>query len=402
MPNPTPSRPPHGSRFKQAAPRSAAHGRSGARAARRAGVQPAYRRSQNSSRRSSSKKSSPAPVVIGIIAAVAVVALFAVFVVPSVVGMFTGESGRASVDAGQEVSVSIPEGSGGDAIAQILSDAHVVEDPKEYYAAVKKLNADTQIKPGDYVFTTGQDPVEVVTQLVNGPNADGARLVIPEGLTVAQVAQLVEDAYGISADDFSTQAKASNYVSAYPFLEGAVNDSLEGFLCPKTYTFTGTPTADQIIRAMLDQYKTEMASFDFDAARTLVNDRYGLDMSDYDFLILASVVEREGLNDEQRAKVASTFYNRLQQGMRLQSDATLMYVTGGEVSANDIQNIDSPYNSYDHDGLPPTPICSPSANSITATLEPAQTDYLYFYITTDGEWFSRTHDEHLAAIEENR
>ncbi len=79
----------------------------------------------------------------------------------------------------------------------------------------------------------------------------------------------------------------------------------------------------------------------------------------------------------------------------LQSDATLMYETGGAVTAEDIQDIDSPYNSYQNAGLPPTPICSPSSEAILATLEPTDSDDLYFYITQDEEYFSQTYEEHM-------
>lgn len=362
----------------------------------RTGVQPVYSRSGDSH-----KKGSPIPVIVGVLIAIAVVAGAAIFIFPR---LFSGSD--QTVEAGQQVTITIPDGASGDAIASILSENHIIEDPSEYYAAVKKLNAEMSLKPGDYQFETLQDPVEVVEQLVEGPNASGAKLTVPEGRTVGQTAQLVEETYGISADDFLAQAKASAYVSDYPFLSEAADDSLEGFLYPKTYTFSGTPTADQIIRAMLDQYQTDVVdALDFTAARIAINERYGLDLSDYELLVLASVVEREGLNASQRAHVASVFLNRMSgKGdfagrPYLQSDATLMYVTGGAVTADDIQSIDSPYNSYKNAGLPPTPICAPSVEAIQATLNPTDSNDLYFYITQDEEYFSETYDEHMQSWE---
>ena len=180
----------------------------------------------------------------------------------------------------------------------------------------------------------------------------------------------------------------------------AQDDSLEGFLCPKTYDFSsaGDLTADTVIRAMLDQYNKDVASLDFSSAEATIKNRYGIDMSDYDILKLASIVEREAITSDQRPKVSSTFYNRLKQGMALQSDATMMYVTGGEVTADDLKTA-SPFNTYLNQGLTPTPICSPSMESIQAAMAPADTNYLYFYITQTDEWFSPTYDEHLQAIE---
>ena len=347
------------------------------------------------------RKSSPIPVIIGVLIAIGIVAGAAFFVFPRLFGGPT-----STVEAGQQVTLTIPEGSSGDSIASILSENHVIEDPSEYYAAVKKLNAEMSLKPGDYQFTTFQDPVQVVKQLVAGPNVQGIRLTVPEGKTVAQTAQIVEDVYGIPTADFIAQAKASSYVADYPFLSEAAGDSLEGFLYPKTYSFSGTPTSDQVIRAMLDQYRADVIdALDFSSGRSAINAAYGLDLSDYDVLILASVVEREGLHTEQRAHVASVFLNRLAgKGdfagrPYLESDATLMYETGGAVTAEDIKNIDSPYNSYKNGGLPPTPICSPSAEAIRATLDPADSDDLYFYITQDEEYFSQTYDEHMQSWE---
>ena len=97
----------------------------------------------------------------------------------------------------------------------------------------------------------------------------------------------------------------------YSFLEGAANDSLEGFLFPKTYSLGKDPSADDVIRAMLDQFNTEYKSLDFAGCEAKIKERYGVEMSDYDIINLASIVEREGLNAEQRAHVASVFYNRL-------------------------------------------------------------------------------------------
>lgn len=363
-----------------------AHGRSG-------GVHPAYAQA--------GAKRSKLPVIFGVLIAIAVVAVAAVFVFPRVFG----GSGEA-IEAGQPVNVVIPEGTTGDVIAQTLAENHVVEDAGEYYAAVKKLGAEMQLKPGEYRFETLQDPISVVKQLVAGPNVEGVKLTVPEGKTVAQTARIVEEVYGIPADDFTAQAKASNYVADFAFLSEAADDSLEGFLFPKTYTFQGTPTADQIIRAMLGQFQVDVLdALDFNAGLASIKSRFGVELTAYQLLDLASIVEREGLHAEQRSHVASVFLNRLAgKGdfagrPYLQSDATLMYVTGGEVTANDIQTIDSPYNSYKNAGLPPTPICSPSAEAISATLNPTDSNDLYFFITQDEEFFSETYDDHQKSWE---
>lgn len=370
----------------QAPSQARVHGRSG-------GVHPSYAQA--------AVKRSKLPVIFGVLIAIAVVAMAAVFVFPRVFG----GSGEA-IEAGQPVNVVIPEGATGDVIAQTLVENHVVEDAGEYYAAVKKLGAEMQLKPGEYRFETLQDPISVVKRLVAGPNVEGIKLTVPEGKTVAQTARIVEEVYGIPADDFIAQAKASNYVADFAFLSEAADDSLEGFLFPKTYTLQGTPTADQIIRAMLGQFQVDVLdALDFNAGLASIKARFGVELTAYQLLDLASIVEREGLHAEQRSHVASVFLNRLAgKGdfagrPYLQSDATLMYVTGGEVTANDIQTIDSPYNSYKNAGLPPTPICSPSAEAISATLNPTDSNDLYFFITQDEEFFSETYDDHQKSWE---
>ena len=341
-----------------------------------------------------------APLIVGLVALGVVVAvgLFVAFVI--VPGM---SSSGSAVASGQEVTVVIPEGSGGTAIAQALKNAGVITSSDDFYKEVQKQNADQKLKSGTYTFVTGATVSEVVKQLVSGPNSSSAKLTIAEGLTLAKTAAAVESALGIPASDFLAQAKASTYVTDYPFLSAAQNDSLEGFLYPKTYDFSGKDvTADSVIRAMLTQYQTEVASLDFATAESTIQSRYSLTMSNYQILTLASIIEKEAVTNDDRPLVSSVFYNRLARNMALQSDATMGYVTGGEVTAQDLQTA-SPYNTYLNTGLPPTPICTPSIESIQAAMAPADTNYLYFLIIENGSYsnhtFSETYDEHLAAIE---
>ena len=145
-----------------------------------------------------------------------------------------------------------------------------------------------------------------------------------------------------------------------------------------------------------------MASLDFASAEATIKSQYGVTMSDYDIIKLASIIEREAISEDDRGKVASVFYNRLKAGMPLQSDATMSYVTGGEVTADDLKT-QSPYNTYLNKGLPPTPICTPSLASIKAALAPDTTDYMYFLIIEKGDYsnhtFSTTYEDHQKAIE---
>lgn len=302
--------------------------------------------------------------------------------------------------SGELVIVTVPEGAGGSQIAQLLMENHVISNESTFYQEIQKQNADASMKSGTYQFITGATPSEVVRQLVSGPNATEFQLKLAEGLTVTQTAAAVESQLGIPADDFIAQAKASNYVDEYPFLDNVGDDSLEGYLFAKTYDFGGTDmTADTVIRTMLNQYQTEVGALDMQTARDTLRERYNIDISDYGVLRVASIVEREATTDEDRPLIASVFYNRLSIGMALQSDATMMYVTGGNVTAADLQT-ESPYNTYLNAGLTPTPICSPSIESIQAAMEPSDTKYLYFFINDKVHQFSETYEDHQQAISE--
>ena len=304
----------------------------------------------------------------------------------------------AKVEDGQTVTVVIPDGSSGSDIIQALLDAGVIHSSKDFRKAVQEQNADQSLRSGTYTFVTGSDCNDIVRQLVTGPNSSEGQLQLPEGLTLTQTAELVEKSLGIPKQDFINQAKASNYVDDYPFLKNAGKDSLEGYLYPKTYDLSGKDIkADTVIRLMLDQFQSEVHGLDLAGAEKKLAERYNLNVTDYDILKIASIIEKEATSEEDRPLVSSVFYNRLSVGKALESDATMGYETGGAVTSEDLAK-DSPYNTYLHKGLPPTPICSPSLWNIQAAMEPADTEYMYFFIIeTDGyskHTYSKTYEEH--------
>ena len=337
---------------------------------------------------------------LAVVGAIALAAIAAFVLVPGLTGGDGGQQAQLA-EEGTEVTITIPDGSGAAAVAQILADNGLISDQSAFLSEVRRTEAESALKSGSYRIIAGTDDTQIIELLTSGPNASTAQVVVPEGYTVSQIAQTVQDSLGISADDFLAQAKASNYVADYPFLSGAHEDSLEGYLFPKTYDFSGmeSVTADAVIRAMLDQYQTEVSSIDLDAAASALSERYGIELDANDVITMASIVEREAVTDEQRPKVASVFYNRLSDGMRLQSDATLTYSLGRAATADEINTLDDPYNTNLRDGLTPTPICSPSLASIEAACEPADTNFYYFYITQDTEQFSESYDEHRSAYE---
>lgn len=359
-------------------------------------------KSTHSSRGLSAKRSENRRVKPYVMAALAVVALLVV--IATVMAYLNSRSQdnaqTASITVGEHIKVTIPSGANAARIAQLLVQERVISDGKAFLSAIKKQDVASKIKSGTYELVAGSDYQQLIDRLIQGPNSSENALVVPEGFTVDKLADLVSQQFGISRDDFLAQAKASNYVDEFPFLKDAQNDSLEGFLWPKTYDFSSTtPTSDAIIKLMLTQYKTETANLDFEGAQQNIKQQYGITMSRYDFIKLASIIEKEALIDEDRPLIASVMFNRLKADMPLQSDATMGYVTKGKVTPQDLKS-DSPYNTQYKKGFPPTPICSPGMASLSAAMMPATTDNYYFWITKDEHKFSKTYDEHLQAIKE--
>lgn len=340
------------------------------------------------------KKPHKGLIVFGIVLAVVVV----VFVGLSLNGfnsIIGGKQQYTQLDDGTEVTVSIPEGSTVSQMAETLGKSGLIANDRDFTKRVRELGVESDLKPGTYHVVAGTDVDDIIAMLQAGPEAQG--VTVPEGYTLAQIAQAVDEFTDgrISADDFTAAASdADAFVEEFPFVADAYDGSLEGFLFPKTYEVSETDTADTLIRKMLQQYQTETAGLDYSYAES-----QGL--SAYDVLVMASVVEKEASADN-RATVASVFYNRLAADMQLQSDATVAYVVGEDPTPEDIE-VDSPYNTYKVDGLPAGPICSPGLESLQAVCSPEDTKYLYFYFTQNDDgtmdyYFSETYDEHQEAI----
>jgi UPF0755 protein len=308
-----------------------------------------------------------------------------------------------SIEAGTPVSVTIEQGSTMTDIARKLKQVGVVTDETAFKNAVNARAAATQLKPGDYQLEAGMDLTgkldELISRLVNGPDQqlNGYKLTVPEGLTIEQTADQVQQATGIQASEFSALAhKADRYQADYSFLSEVYDNSLEGFLYPKTYTVPYGSSADYVIRLMLDQFEAETAGLSLSYA----TDR---NLSMYSVLVIASLIEKETALDDERPLIASVIYNRLHEDMPLQIDATVIYALGpgydGHALLNGDLEVDSPYNTYKVRELPAGPICSPQLKSIKAAAAPAESDYLYYVLASkDGRHnFCATYEEFEAA-----
>lgn len=341
-------------------------------------------------------KKSKAPVVVALLLALLVVGVAAFFVLRSC------SPSVELLPEGEQAQVVVEQGASAREIGESLAEARLVVSAQEFVDLVSRQNAAASLIPGTYTFTGGTLVDEILRMLQAGPAFSGA-LSIPEGLTLSDIAARVQEATegAVSAEAFVAAASdASAYASDYAFLASAGNNSLEGFLFPKTYEVPANATADSIIRMMLDQFATEVASLDWSYPTS-----QGLTL--YEALNLASIVEKESTGDEQiRARVAAVFYNRLMTEGEpsygyLQSDATTAYEVGHDPTADEV-HADTPYSTYSNEGLPPTPICSPGLACLQAVCSPDQDTlgtYFFFYFDEEGNYsFSATYDEHLSSF----
>ncbi len=212
------------------------------------------------------------------------------------------------------------------------------------------------------------------------------KVTIPEGLTLREIADLLEREAGLKAGKFVALGTDQGFCREL----GVEAESLEGYLFPETYRFSNHQDERGVARSMVRQFWSV-----FGRDMQLAGERLG--MSVHQVVTLASIVEREARVAEERRKISGVFHRRLKKGMRLQADPTAEYALGvrkARLLYSDIA-VDSPYNTYLHKGLPPGPISNPGRASLLAALNPDDTNYLYFVVSGDGRHvFSRTKREH--------
>lgn len=290
----------------------------------------------------------------------------------------------------KDVSINIEEGSSSDTISALLYDAGLTRNANIFKFYAMEQNIDNQLRAGTYEFVAGKWGLDDISKiLLEGTDADSIRITIPEGLTVAETADIFVEAGLVEKEAFIEYAQNGDFPYDYLPSAGTTN-RLEGFLFPNTYMVEKNWTEKEIIDMLL-------AEFD-----NVWSDKYQqradeLDKSVLEVITMASLVEKEAKVADERPLIAGVFYNRLDIDMKLQSCATVQFILGVAkypLLYSDLQ-IDSPYNTYIYYGLPPGPIASPGEASIKAALYPDDSDYLYFRAQKDGSHrFSRTLAEH--------
>jgi len=264
-------------------------------------------------------------------------------------------------------------------VAEKLERAGVIPSAFMFKMDARVGGYGTEIKTGEYTFAHGTQSEVILQKLTAGDAAPTLAITIPEGLSLEETAQEVAGQSGVSAAEFEEAARRTDY--GYGFLEDPAIETTEGFLFPKQYEFEKGTKAPQMVTRMLEQYLMETQTLDISSAKERLN------MSEYELVIVASLIEKEAARSEERPLVASVIYNRIRKDMPLQIDASVHYALdkqGEELSLADLK-VNSPYNTYENTGLPPGPICSPSRDSLEAAMNPAETDYLYYVLKANGD-----------------
>jgi peptidoglycan lytic transglycosylase G len=268
--------------------------------------------------------------------------------------------------------VTIPSGASGQQVGDLLKQQGVIRSTFGFRLMSKFRGFSSGFEAGKYHMTTNMTASGAIAALNDGPFVESLRVTFPEGYRIEQMAQRAREKLHVRESDFTASATTGTWTVGDYLPKGT--KSVEGFLFPSTYDFLKDDKAEDVIRRMLAEFENQVKDLPWSAAKTL-------GVTDYQVVVAASLIEREARFDEDRAKIAAVIYNRLKKGMPLQIDASVQYVLGswGPLTVKD-RDIQSPYNTYLHKGLPPTPIASPGLKSIVAALTPADANYLYYVV----------------------
>lgn len=291
------------------------------------------------------------------------------------------------------VHFEVTVGSSSRTIAKQLVDQKLIRSEYAFRLAVRYRGTGRHLQAGTYVLRQNLALWDLLDQLEKGQ----VRLVswtVPEGLTTSAIAELWETSGFGTAEAFRKASTSERLLKRY----GLTDKTVEGYLFPNTYKFAKGTTTEKVVEMMLDEFKQQWTGkFDEDAAN--------LGRTRHEIVTLASVIEKEAQFGVERPRISSVFHNRLTRKWKLQADPTVLYALGNPESPltkADLQ-MDSPYNTYKHKGLPPGPIANPGIDSIIAALRPEKTDYLYFVAIGEGKHhFSKTLSEHNRMIRKMR
>jgi len=296
---------------------------------------------------------------------------------------------------GENFVILVKPGMVANDIGDLLYKQGAIKSIFLFRVASKVQGMDNSLQPGEYVVSKNMTVQQIVAMLARGETSY-QQITIPEGYTAEQIAKLLQEKQLGSAETFK---KTAQIFVPYSYM---ANDNpnviykAEGYMFPNTYRITKGTTEEQILGMMTTQFDKQFTE-NMRARATEIG------LSIKDVIILASLVEKEAQLPSDRPLIAGVFLNRLKQNMPMQSCATIQYILGypkPELTVQDTE-ISSPYNTYQHMGLPPGPIANPGIAAINAVLYSEKTDFIYFVADKQGtHHFSKTYEEHLIAIEQ--
>ncbi|WP_019876949.1 endolytic transglycosylase MltG [Sporichthya polymorpha] len=299
---------------------------------------------------------------------------------------------------GAEKVVQVTQGSSIRAIGRMLEEAGVVRTEGSFVAAARKDSRAASLQPGFYRLNLNMPAREALTKMLDPASRILARIAIPEGRSAAQAIAKLSKESGIPKEDFEKVLDNPKALG----LPGWARNKAEGFLFPATYDVEPNASAESILKQMVTRFNVAATATDL-VARSAIVGRTPLEV-----LTIASLIEKEAKLADDQPKVARVIYNRLEENMRLQLDSTVHYAVGGaEVVTTTAEQraIDSPYNTYRYEGLPPGPIASPGEAAIEAALSPAEGPWIYFVAVnpdTGETKYGVTAADHARNVEEFR
>jgi UPF0755 protein len=285
--------------------------------------------------------------------------------------------------------VLIPSGASGRAVAHLLAENKIVASAFAFDLLAGLKGERSAMKAGEFRFEAHRPMTAILAQVVAGTGQTAVWVTIPEGFTAREIAESLAHASLGPPEAFEREFFGERLA-----LGGVPTANLEGYLFPETYLIPSGATPREIAAQLTGQFRAELPP---DAAALARH----LHLTVAQVVTVASLVEREAKADDERALMAGVYYNRLRRGMPLQVDATIEYTFGRHkavITAADLAR-DSPYNTYEHRGLPPTPIANPGRASLWAAFHPQPSPYLYYVAMGNGRSaFSRTLAEHNANV----
>ena len=291
----------------------------------------------------------------------------------------------------ESVQIDIPKGASLLSISNSLKNQHILTNEKTFLMAVKLLGHETNFPAGKFTLLEPKTNLRIIKQLVTGKSIL-KKVTLLEGWTMKKIAGVLESELGINKMDILSICNNQIFTKN----QGIPSKTLEGFLFPETYFFQESDSPEEILSQLTKEYKNNVPE-------ELKNRADSLGFSELEMITLASIIEGEAIYNSERSTISAVYHNRLKLGMKLQADPTIQYIIKDSPRRllNKDLKIDSPYNTYLHNGLPPAPVNNPGKASILAALFPEENEFLYFVARGDGyHTFSKTQEEHNRAKRE--